>query len=265
VTTDRQPLPQTASELPPLPTEFWRTVDDGLAAAAIDLPAHAREAIDRHVRLLVAWNAAINLTALRTPEGIARGHVLDSLIAARALQQFKPSTVLDLGSGGGFPGLPIAAVLPLKRLALVDSIGKKARFLGVAAAEVRAALPDAPEISAVAERAEDLADEPNYREAWTMVVARAVGSLAEVAELGLPLVRRGGRVVALKRDAGDGGLQREIAEARRICQAAGGSAPRVVELEAAVKVDLTGHCLVVIEKRGFTPDRYPRPASERRR
>jgi len=265
VTADRPPLPQTAGELPPLPTEFWQTVDDGLAAAAIELPPHASEAIDRHVRLLVAWNAAINLTALRTPEAIARGHVLDSLIAADALRAFKPSTVLDLGSGGGFPGLPIATVLPLKRLALVDSIGKKARFLDVAAAEVRDALPKAPEIFAVAERAEDLADEPDYREAWNMVVARAVGSLAEVAELGLPLVRRGGRVVALKRDSGDGALQGEIAEARRICQAAGGSAPRVMELEAADKVGLTGHCLVVIEKRGYTPDRYPRPPSERRR
>ena len=93
-----------------------------------------------HVRLLVAWNAQINLTALRTPEQIARNHVLDSLIAQPALSRFRSTSLLDLGSGAGFPGLPLAVVMPLKRVALVDSIGKKARFLDVAAQEARRAL-----------------------------------------------------------------------------------------------------------------------------
>src|SRR5262245_31926721 len=170
VTTERAPLPQSSGGLPPLPDEFWQTLDDGLQAADIQLEPHARDAIDRHVRLLTAWNAAINLTALRTPELIARGHVLDSLIAADALKPLKATTVLDLGSGGGFPGLPLAAVLPLTRVALVDSIGKKARFLDVAAREVSAALPTPPEISAMSERAEDLAEEPDHRDAWDLVV-----------------------------------------------------------------------------------------------
>jgi 16S rRNA (guanine527-N7)-methyltransferase len=270
---ERAPLPQSASDLPELPTEFWSTLDTGLAAAEIDLPAAARAAIDGHVRLLVAWNAAINLTALRTPEQIARGHVLDSLIAVSTLRRLKGDKVLDLGSGGGFPGLPLATMLPLRRVTLVDSIGKKARFLEVAAAEVRTALgadpardwATIPEINALAERAEDLAATPDHREGWDLVVARAVGTLAEVAELGLPLVKRGGHVVAWKRESAETDLAREISDARRICQAAGGSSPRIERLAAAEQVGLPGHCLVIIDKRGHTPDRYPRPANERRR
>jgi 16S rRNA (guanine527-N7)-methyltransferase len=156
---------------------------------------------------------------------------------------------------------------------LVDSIGKKARFLDVAAAEARAALeadparnPDTvPQISALAERAEDLAHDPNHREGWDLVVARAVGTVAEVAELGLPLVRRGGHVVAWKREGAETDLAREVSDARRICQGAGGSMPRIERLDAAAQVGLPGRCLVIIDKRGHTPDRYPRPANERRR
>lgn len=252
-----------------LDDEFWLTLDAGLAAAQISLNEGARSAIDVHVRLLVAWNAQINLTALRTPEQIARNHMLDSLIAQPALSRYRPTSLLDLGSGGGFPGLPLAAVMPLERVALVDSVGKKARFLDVAAGEVErvleAAAAPAPEIGALAERAEDLADDDDQREGWDLVVARAVGHLAEVVELGIPLTTRGGHVVAWKRDAADGGLRKEIAETSRICQAVGGSTPRIITLPAAESVGLPGHCLVVIEKRRPTSERYPRTAAERRR
>ena len=156
-------LPESADDLPPLPEEFWATVNGGLATLELPLDQAALTAIDSHVRLLVAWNAAINLTSLRDPEQIARNHVLDSLICVQPLAAAGPRSVLDLGSGGGFPGLPLAATLPVERVGLVDSVGKKAKFLAVAATSVRSALdaPDAsaPEIAVFAERAEDLADE----------------------------------------------------------------------------------------------------------
>lgn len=236
----------------------------------------ARAAIDGHVRLLLAWNAVINLTALRTPEQIARNHVLDSLIWVAALRDLSgrrhgstPLSLLDIGSGAGFPGLPLTSALQTGRTALVDSIGKKARFLAVAAACVVEALANGgqepPSITAIAERAEDLGREPDQREGWDIVTARAVGTIAEVAELGLPLARSGGHVVCWKLDAGDGALQREIAGARRICQAVGGGTPHIIRLAAADRVDLSGHCLVAIKKRRPTADRYPRPVAERRR
>jgi len=268
---DREPLPRSIHELPPIEPSFWSVVDDGLAEVGLALGAGERAAIEAHVRLLLSWNARINLTALRSAEQVARGHVLDSLAALPALRNLvgPGASVLDLGSGGGYPGLPIAIALPARRMALVDSIAKKAAFLEVAASAVqdalgRAGLP-APDITAIAERAEDLADEPDQRESWDLVVARAVGSMAEVAELCLPLTRRGGSVVAWKRDAGDGALAEEVARSARICHAAGGGTPVVVTVEAAARLRLAGHCLVVIHKHRATPDRYPRPVGERRR
>ena len=244
-------------------------LDAGLDAMALPLDDAAKRAIDVHARLLIAWNAAINLTALRDPEQIARNHVLDSLMCVPILAARGPRNVLDLGSGGGFPGLPLAAAMPVGRVGLVDSIGKKARFLGVAANAVRGALDEpgapAPRIDAIAERAEDLAEESDHRESWDLVVARAVGTVAEVAELGLPLTKVGGHVAMWKREAGDGSLQAELKDAARIVQAAGGGQARIVTLAAAGRVGLEGHCLVVVEKVRPTPDRYPRPATERRR
>lgn len=283
----RDPLPRTVDGLPPLDPAYGAIVDSGLSQIGFVLDAAARRAIDDHVRLLLAWNAHINLSGLKSVEDIARGHVLDALIAVPFLRSLtnrsrvsaEPSrnggpSLLDLGSGGGFPGLPIAVALAARRTALVDSIAKKAAFLDAAAAVVGEALRGAPDaatanepsdITALAERAEDLADEPDQRDSWDLVLARAVGTVAEIAELGLPLARLHGHVVVWKRDSGNGELEHEIVNARRICQAAGGAMPRIVDLEAAARVGLDGHCLVVIRKLRPTPDRYPRPAGERRR
>ena len=268
----RLALPRSADGLPPVDRAFWQIVDDGLSSLSLELSGGARAAIDAQVRLLLAWNAHVNLSGLRTLEQIARGHVLDSLVAVaplRALGRARPS-LLDLGSGAGYPGLPLAVALPTRRAALVDSIAKKAAFLEVAVGAGLDALrearePDVPEMDVLAERAEDLADEADQREAWDLVTARAVGSVAEVAELGLPLVRRGGHVAIWKHAGAAGGLGAEIATAARVIAAAGGGSARIVYLPAAERIGLAGHCLVVIGKRRPTPDRYPRSAGERRR
>jgi 16S rRNA (guanine527-N7)-methyltransferase len=257
--------------LPALDDEFWSVVNAGLADIELELSDPARSAIDAQVRLLRAWNAAINLTALRTLEQIARGHVLDSLLAIPKLRSLAGdgSSLIDIGSGGGFPGLPLALALPAGRAALVDSIGKKAAFLEVAAlAAARAASAAGgapPDLVALAERAEDLADEADHRETWDVVVFRAVGSVAESAELGLPLTRRGGSVVIWKRNPGDGSLSDEVEAAVPIARACGGRGPLIVELPAAAHLGLEGHCLVIVEKQRSTPARYPRPVGERRR
>lgn len=271
------PLPTAADMLPALEPAFWRVVDDGLATLGTVIDRPVRAAIEAQVKLLLAWNTAINLTALRTPDAIARGHVLDSLSALpacrglleRSATTASPVGLLDLGSGGGYPGLPLAIALGVQRAALVDSIGKKARFLATAAAAAMAAMQaagvDPPLVAALAERAEDLADEPDQREAWQLVVARAVGSLAEVVELGLPLATIGGHVVAWKRDTADQPVAAEITAARRILQAAGGGRPTIVRPDAQGKAGLADHVLVIVRKVRSTPDRYPRATAERRR
>ncbi|MDP8904129.1 MAG: class I SAM-dependent methyltransferase [Chloroflexota bacterium] len=246
------------------------------------LSSAVRAALDAHARLLVAWNQHLNLTALRRPDQIARGHVLDSLaghaLCRRLLEAQRvpvnEARLLDLGSGGGYPGLPLSLALGVGRCALVDSVAKKARFLEVAAAAAASVLVGAgvppPAFDVLGERAEDLAEEADQREGWHLVVARAVGSVAEVAELALPLLSLGGHVVAWKRQSADGGrpdaaLAGELRGARRIVQAAGGAQPRVEQLPAADALGLPEHVLVTIRKVRPTPDRYPRPPAERRR
>ena len=175
------------------------------------------------------------------------------------------ASLLDLGSGSGYPGLPLAAALPVARVALLDSVGKKARFLGVAGSAVLAALQEggwSPHVEAIAERAEDLAEEPDQRESWDIVTARAVGALAEVLELALPLVREGGHVVAWKHEEEHGGLLAELRAAGSIIRAAGGGRPAVHVVDAP---SLPGHRLVVVPKDRTTPGSYPRPAGVRRR
>jgi 16S rRNA (guanine527-N7)-methyltransferase len=254
----RAALPDSVDATAPLDPIFDQVLEHGLTTLALPLERAQLAAIAGHVRLLLAWNEHINLSGLRSVEQIARGHVLDALLAVKPVREMcgeKPS-VLDLGSGGGFPGLPLAVALPAGRAALVDSIGKKAAFLRVVADAVK----DVVQVDVLAERAEDLADEQGQREAWDLVTARAVGSVAEVAELGLPLVRVGGHLVAWKSKA-----ESEIYDARRIIGSVGGANPRVVELPAADDVGLPGRCLVVIDKVRPTPDGFPRGAGERRR
>ena len=230
----------------------------------------ARRTYEAHARLLRDWNEAINLTAIREPAAMARRHTGDSLSAVALLSGLvEPgATLLDVGSGGGYPGLPLAAALPLSRVGLLDSVGKKARFLAVAGAAVAAVLAEGEDgraavaIEVIAERAEDVAEEYGQREAWDIVISRAVGSLAEVLELSLPLTREGGTVVAWKREEEGGGLRRELQRAGSIIRAAGGGRPRVVPIEAA---GLVGHRLVVVTKERTTPIAYPRPAGVRRR
>ncbi len=276
----RRELPTDPDTLAAMGEAFDETIAEGLRELGLlGTPAAgpvARRSYEAHARLLRDWNAAINLTAIREPADIARRHTCDSLSAVRQLSQMvRPrATLLDLGSGGGYPGLPLAAALPLSRVGLLDSVGKKARFLSVAGAAVAAILAedggeaseangiDNPLIEAIAERAEDLADEADHRGAWDLVVARAVGSLAEVIELGLPLTRVGGVVVAWKREEERGGLRAELRDAGSIIRATGGGRPEVATVDVA---SLPGHLLVFVSKERPTPSAYPRPAGMRKR
>ena len=248
----REPLPTRVEGLPPLPPAYSVALTTGLDELDLILPPGAREAIDDHVRLLLAWNAAINLTAIREPAEIAIRHVVDSLTAAALLGD--TAGFIDLGSGGGFPGIPLAAALPVERVALVDSVGKKAAFL--AAAVDVAGLTG--RVGVAAARAEELASEARHRERWPAVTARAVGSLAELVELAFPLLAVGGRLIAWKR----GDIDDELDHARRAIGALGGGE---IDEEPVRVAALAGHRLVVVTKRGRTTSQFPRDPAVRRR
>jgi 16S rRNA (guanine527-N7)-methyltransferase len=211
--------------------------------------------IDGHVRLLLAWNAAINLTSIRDAATIAVRHVVDSVAAVAPLRERGVTELVDLGSGGGFPGLPLAAALPAVRTLLVESIAKKARFLET----VIAATGVSDRVAVHATRVEALAADARERERWPAVTARAVGDLAELVELSFPLLRPGGVLVAWKQ----GDIEAELHVADPAIAALGGGD---LDVRHAGASGLDGHVLVIVTKIGRTPDAYPRdPAARRRR
>jgi 16S rRNA (guanine527-N7)-methyltransferase len=212
-------------------------------------------AIDGHVRLLLAWTDAINLTAIREPAHVALGHVIDSLSAVAWLREHGVDRLLDLGSGGGFPGVPIAAAIPSIRVVLLEPIVKKARFLATSAD----ATGLAPRVTVVTARAETVARDRRQRGRWPAVSARAVGTLADLVELAFPLLAVSGALVAWKR----GDIDVELEAARRAIDALGGGSLDVYEVPIH---GLVGHRLVVATRAGRVPDAFPRgPAVRRRR
>jgi 16S rRNA (guanine527-N7)-methyltransferase len=206
------------------------------------------------VRLLLAWTAAINLTAVRDPAEVARLHVLDSLSALPVLRTRAIARLLDLGSGGGFPGLPLSVALGSDRTLLVDSVAKKVRFLETV---IRATGLER-RVAAEAVRAEALAHDTRDREAWPAVTARAVTSLAELVEVGLPLVSPGGVLIAWKRAP----VEAELAAAAPAMRALRAGPVEVVE---AGIPGLGDHVLVVIPRGGAIDARFPRNPADRRR
>ena len=250
---DRAPLPADPSGCPPLRSDAGAALADGLAAMGLgDLPESAVAALDGHLRLLLAWTAVVNLTAIRDPHAAVAAHVLDALAALPLLRRNGVRALLDLGSGGGYPGLPLAITLPVEHALLVDSIGKKARFLATAIT----GLGLADRVDVAPERAETLAADPRHRERWPAVTARAVASLPELVELAFPLLAPGGLLVAWKGP----GIEAECARAMPALAALGGGTLEVVE---AAPPAPAGHVLVVCRKSGRSAPAWPRPPAER--
>jgi 16S rRNA (guanine527-N7)-methyltransferase len=246
---DAQPAGTHSADVQPTCTRPGdaRPLGAVLSAAQLDVIAD-------HVRLLLAWNEAINLTAIRSPEMIAVEHVLDSLTALPILSRAGVDEFLDLGSGGGFPGLPLAVALPARRALLVESVGKKARFL----ATVIEATSLQDRVAVAATRIETLAADPHHRGRWPAVTVRAVAQLSELVELALPLLRIGGILVAWKRRPAED----EIAAADGAIRQLRG---RLVRLQPIAVPGLEDHVLVVVEKAGETPPQFPRDPAARRR
>jgi 16S rRNA (guanine527-N7)-methyltransferase len=250
----REPLPTRVETTPHLPPAYHDALEAGLTALGIDLTVDARAAIDGHARLLLAWTGAINLTAIRDPGDVALAHVIDSLSAVPLLRSRGVDRFIDLGSGGGYPGLPIAAALPAARALLLEPIGKKARFLSTAVTAV--GLDDTVEAAPV--RAEALAADRRHRGRWPAVTARAVAGMGELIELAVPLLQPEGVLVAWKR----GDLGAEWAGGERALAALGGG---MLERFPVTVVGLEEHTLVVATTRGTAPDAYPRDPGVRRR
>jgi 16S rRNA (guanine527-N7)-methyltransferase len=204
--------------------------------------------------LVIERNTTMNLTAITAPADIATKHFLDSFTAAAVRTWTGRERIIDVGSGAGFPGLALRLLFPKTRVTLVESMGKKARFLE----EVTSTLGiDGVEIRN--ERAEALAHA--RRERYDVGTARAVGSLGAIVEYLLPFLRVGGDAIAWK-----GRLDAELAGARKACAAIGGEIVKITPTsELGLGAVLPGRSLVLIRKVRATPSRYPRSAAEAKR
>jgi 16S rRNA (guanine527-N7)-methyltransferase len=226
------------------------------ACAGVGCPLAAEEvaAFERYAAALVAWNAHVNLTRLTSPDEIAVQLIADALVClwgvAPALAGLEAElSCVDVGTGAGLPGLALALVRPRWRVTLADAVGKKVAFVDHAIQVLGLTT-----CAAVHARAEDLGRAPAHRAQHDLAVARAVAPLAVLAEYLLPLVRVGGRAVALK---GTDAVQ----EAATAAGALGTLGGRLIEVRPYALPGLgAGRHLVVIEKVRPTPAAYPRRA-----
>jgi 16S rRNA (guanine527-N7)-methyltransferase len=200
-----------------------------------------------YARELRRWNERVNLTAISDEREIVTRHFLDSLRCALSWG-VSPHSLVDVGTGAGFPGLPLKILRPELDLALVESIEKKAAFLRYIAAELGFS-----DVSIVVARAEAAGHDPAHRERFDVVTARAVAELRVLAEYCLPFCRVGGRFLAPK------GAQSEyeIADAHVAITRLGG---QIAGVEAVDLPGLERRTLIVIEKSASTPEQYPRAA-----
>jgi 16S rRNA (guanine527-N7)-methyltransferase len=228
------------------------TFTAALAAEGIQVSPGQMALLGRFLELLLEANRSFNLTSVHDPAEAWHRHVLESLALARLLRP--AMRVADLGSGGGLPGLPLAVALSDARFVLIEATGKKARFLGDAAAELGLGNVEVLNI-----RAEDAGREAGRRGDFDAVVARGVGSLAELVELALPLLREGGQLLAVKGARAD----QEVEAAGRALELVGGELRGADPLLPAVGGDSV---VVRVEKTGPTPEKYPRrPGAPRKR
>jgi 16S rRNA (guanine527-N7)-methyltransferase len=224
-------------------------------AAELDAPLAADQLAQfaLYRERLLEWNQRVNLTAVRDAEQVEERHFVDSLnclLVLPAAQSSAPALrLLDVGSGGGFPGLPLKLARPDLRLTLLDSVRKKTRFLESVVAELGLV-----GVEVLTGRAEDLARAVEYRERFDLVVARALAPLPVLLELCLPFLQIGGRLIAPRR--GDLLAEQEAAEQAARLLGAEFRAPIIVGIGERGGQD----GLTIAGKIGSTPDRYPRRA-----
>lgn len=196
---------------------------------------------------LMEWNQKFNLTAIRDVESIRTKHFLDSFSCVFAWNTSPPNKLIDIGTGAGFPGLPLKILYPNLKLILIESVGKKAKFC-----QHIVDVLSLDDVDIIQTRAEDIGQDSKHREQYDWAVARAVANLSVLSEYLLPLVKVGGFMLAQK---GEGGIA-EAQSADQAMKVLGG------KLKQLIPVNLPGvgeeRYLVVVEKIAVTSSKYPR-------
>ena len=237
-------------------TMEWQTLlQESAAAMGVSLSAGMTAQFMQYMQLLLEWNEKMNLTAITDPREIVLKHFADSLtplaVPRLGLDVSAPLHVADIGTGAGFPGLPLQIAAPAWRVALMDALQKRVGFLAHVTATLGMANAECLHV-----RAEDAGCAEVHREQYDVVVSRAVARMQVLAEYALPLVAVGGKFIALKGPAAD----EEIEEAAIAIGRLGGVLAAVEDV--AIPFTDLRHKLVVIQKERQTPATFPRKAAQ---
>jgi 16S rRNA (guanine527-N7)-methyltransferase len=228
---------------------FKEELQKAAAEYGINLTETQIAQYNRYFELLIEWNEKINLTAITAPKEVAIKHIIDSITAYDAALFREGTTVIDVGTGAGFPGLPLKIFCPEIKLTLMDSLNKRIKFLQTVVEEL--GLMD---VECVHARAEEGARNKKYRESFDIAVSRAVARLPILCEYCLPFVKKGGHFIALK------GMQYndEAEEAVKAIKVMGGSRTEIRPVKLPEIDDK--RAVIIINKTMPTPKTYPRKA-----
>lgn len=199
--------------------------------------------------LIKEWNKKVNLTAITEDEEIIKKHFIDSIKVLKNDGFKQGNKVIDIGTGGGFPGIPLKIVLPDIEITLLDSLNKRIKFINIVIEEL-----ELKNIETIHGRAEDFGQDPKYRERYDYAVSRAVANLTALSEFCIPFVKVDGKFLAMKGPA----VEEELNDANRAIKVLGGEL-NIVDNVVVEGSDLN-HNLVCILKKKVTPKKYPRKA-----
>jgi len=232
---------------------------EGAGKLGIEFNARQVKQFELYYQELIEWNKKINLTAITDYSSVQVKHFLDSLTITLALPEEEVArpdfNIIDIGTGAGFPGVPLKILFPQPRLVLIEPTTKKTAFLHHIIRKL-----ELENIEVLNNRAEEAARLPLYRERFALVLSRAVALLPTLVELTLPFCQIGGRFIAQKK----GGIDQEINRAEKSIAALGGKLDQIKKVELSEFDDV--RYLVIIDKIYLTPSKYPRrPGLPRRR
>ena len=227
----------------------FHILEDGCQAFGVTLTDKQIEQFEKYYELLVEWNKVMNLTGITEFDEVMQKHFVDSVAAAKYAEMEKVNSLIDVGTGAGFPGIPLKIVYPHIQVTLLDSLNKRIKFLEEVVDNL-----GLTGIETVHGRAEDAAKKAEYREQFDLSVSRAVANLASLTEYCLPFVKVGGKFVSYKSVSVD----EEITQSKKAVYVLGGEIGKVEKFNLP-ESDME-RALVIVEKKRSTPKKYPRKA-----